>query len=304
MLDIDDLRFFTAVAAAPSLAAAARALNVSPPAVTQRLRTLERRVGVHLVDRSGRGLTLTDEGELLSERGRDLLGTFEDLTDSLAERRGQVTGHLRVVAPFGFGRCHVAPVVEAFRTAHPEVRIDLRLSDHLGRMPPETWDLAIHVGEIKDTTPSLTVRHLAPNERVLCAAPAYLERHEAPRTPAELRDHTCIALRENDEDVTLWRFRSKDGGEERVRVESELGSNDGEVVRGWAVAGLGVIARSEWDVADDLRTGRLIRLLDRYTLPPAPVVVLLGSGRRARAARTERFLDALRRSLNPVPWRP
>jgi DNA-binding transcriptional LysR family regulator len=304
MLDANDLRFFVAVAAAPSLAAAARALNVSAPAVTQRLRALEERVGVYLVDRTGRGLTLTDEGELLAERGQDLLGAFDDLSQALAERRGQVTGHLRVVAPFGFGRHHVAPVVAAFRTSHPGVRIDLRLSDRLGRMPPETWDLAIHVGDIKDTTPSLTVRHLAPNERILCAAPAYLARRGAPRTPVELRDHTCIALRENDEDVTLWRFHSDDSGEERVRVEPELASNDGEVARGWALAGLGVLARSEWDVADDLRAGRLIRLLDSYTLPSAPVVALLGSGRRARAARTERFLDALRQSLNPIPWRP
>jgi DNA-binding transcriptional LysR family regulator len=303
MLDANDLRFFVAIAAAPSLAAAARALNVSPPAVTQRLRALEDRVGVYLLDRSGRGLTLTDEGELLAERGRDLLGAFDDLSEALAERRGQVTGHLRIVAPFGFGRHHVAPVVAAFRTSHPGVRIDLRLSDRLGRMPPETWDLAIHVGEIKDTTPSLTVRHLAPNERILCAAPAYLARRGAPRTPLELRDHSCIALRENDEDVTLWRFHSGDSGEERVRVEPELASNDGEVARCWALAGLGVLLRSEWDVADDLRAGRLLRLLHSHTLPSAPVVALLGSGRRARAARTERFLDALRQSLNPVPWR-
>ncbi|MGU3387543.1 LysR family transcriptional regulator [Methylobacterium sp. D53M] len=304
MLDTDDLRFFVAVAASPSLAAAARSLNVSPPAVTQRLRSLEKRLRVHLVDRSGRGLTLTDEGELLAERGRDLLGAFDDLADALAERVGAVTGHLRVVAPLGFGRRYVAPVVTAFRLRHPGVRIDLLLSDRLGRIPSETWDLAIHVGEIREATPSLTVRALAPNDRILCAAPAYLARHPAPRVPADLRDHTCIALRENDEDVTLWRFRAAEGAEVRVRVDAALVSNDGDVVRGWALAGLGVIVRSEWDVADDLRAGRLARLLEGYALPSAPVVALLGSERRSRAARTERFLEALRRSFDPLPWRP
>ncbi|MFE1603027.1 LysR family transcriptional regulator [Methylobacterium sp. ID0610] len=303
MVDMDDLRFFVAVAAAPSLAAAARALNVSPPAVTQRLRALEARLGVHLLDRSGRGLTLTDEGELLAERGRDLLAGFDDLSNALAERRGQVIGHLRVVAPLGFGRRHVAPVVAAFRAQHSGVRIDLLLSDRLGRIPSETWDLAVHVGETREVTPSLTVRSLAPNERILCAAPAYLAQRRAPRSPAELRDHTCIALRENDEDVTLWRFRSGSGAEERVRIEPELASNDGEVARGWALAGLGVLVRSEWDVTEDLKAGRLIRLLEGYALPSAPVVALLGSGRRARAARTERFLEALRQSLDPLPWR-
>ncbi|MCJ2049982.1 LysR substrate-binding domain-containing protein [Methylobacterium sp. J-070] len=303
MIDTEDLRFFAVVAASPSLAAAARALNVSPPAVTQRLRALEKRLRVHLMDRSGRGLTLTDEGELLAEHGRDLLAAFDDLDNALAERRGEVIGHLRVVAPFGFGRRHVAPVVAAFRILHPGVRVDLLLSDRLGRMPSEMWDLAIHVGEIKEATPSLTVRLLAPNDRVLCAAPAYLAQRPAPLTPAELKDHVCIALRENDEDVTLWRLCSTDGTEERVRIEADLTSNDGEVVRGWALAGLGVIVRSEWDVADDLRTRRLIRVLEGYALPPAPVVALLGSNRRARAARTERFLAALRQSLDPLPWR-
>src|SRR4051812_34306154 len=138
MLDTHDLRFFVAVADAPSLAAAARGLNVSPPAVTQRLRALEERLGVHLVARSGRGLILTDEGELLAERGRDLLGGFDDLDDALAERRGQVTGHLRIVAPLGFGRRYVAPIAAAFRVQHPGVRIDLQLSHRLGRMPSET----------------------------------------------------------------------------------------------------------------------------------------------------------------------
>lgn len=303
MLETDDLRFFVAIAASPSLAAAARALNVSAPAVTQRLRALEDRLRVHLVDRSGRGLTLTDEGELLVERGRDLIAGFDALNASLAERWGEVAGHLRVVAPLGFGRRHVAPVVAAFRDRHPGVRVDLRLSDRLGRIPSETWDLAVHVGEIRDATPSLRVRALAPNDRVLCAAPAYLARRPAPQIPAGLREHTCIALRENDEDVTLWRFRTRGGAEQRIRIEPELASNDGEVVRAWALAGLGVIIRSEWDVADDLRAGRLVRLLDGYTLPAAPVVALLGGERRARAARTERFLAALGRAFDPPPWR-
>ncbi|KAB1072668.1 LysR substrate-binding domain-containing protein [Methylobacterium planeticum] len=302
MLDTDDLRFFAAIASAHSLAAAARDLNVSPPAVTQRLRALERRLGIHLVDRSGRGLTLTDEGALLAERGRRLLDAFGDLDDALAARRGEVTGHLRIVAPLGFGRRYVAPVVASFRARHPQVRIDLQLSDRLGRMPSEAWDLAIHVGETRDLTSSLTLRTLAPNARVVCAAPTYLGGRDAPRAPSDLRAHTCIALRENDEDVALWRFRSGRHAEERVRIEPELASNDGEVARGWALAGLGVIVRSEWDVADDINAGRLIRLLPGYSLPAAPVVALLGAGPRARAARTQRFLEALRGALTPTPW--
>lgn len=302
MLATDDVRFFLAVAEAPSLAAASRALDVSPPAVTQRLRALEERLGVHLVDRAGRHLALTDEGELLAERGRAILASLAELDEAMAARRGQVVGHLRIVAPLGFGRRHVAPVAAVFQASHPEVAIDLTLSDRLGGVPSGTFDLAIHVGGIAQAAPGLIARRLAPNDRVVCAAPAYLAARGTPADPADLRAHACIALRENDEDVTLWRFR-RDGEEERVRIEPRLSSNDGEVVRGWALAGRGIILRSEWDVAGDLRAGRLVRLLPGHALPDAPVTALLGAPRRARAARTRRFLDALAAALDPAPWR-
>ena len=302
MLATDDLRFFLAVAEAPSLAAASRALDVSPPAVTQRLRALEERLGTHLVDRAGRHLALTDEGELLAERGRAILDALGELDEALAARRGQVVGHLRVVAPLGFGRRHVAPVAAAFQAAHPEVAIDLTLSDRLGGVPEGTFDLAVHVGEIAGAAPGLIARRLAPNARIVCAAPAYLAARGEPSVPDDLRRHACIALRENDEDVTLWRFR-RDGAEVRIRIEPRLASNDGEVVRGWALAGRGIILRSEWDVADDLRAGRLVRLLQDFAAPEAPVVALIGARRRARAARTRRFLDALAAALDPAPWR-
>jgi len=302
MLGPDDLRFFLAIAEAPSLAAASRALDVSPPAVTQRLRALEERLGFHLVDRTGRHLALTDEGELIAERGRAILAALGDLDEALAARRGQVVGHLRIVAPLGFGRAYVAPVAAAFQAAHPEVAIDLILSDRLGGVPEGTFDLAIHVGEVARAAPGLIARRLAPNDRVICAAPAYLAERGGPAGPGDLRGHACIALRENDEDVTLWRFR-RDGAEERVRIEPRLSSNDGEVVRGWALAGRGIILRSEWDVAGDLRAGRLVRLLPGHALPEAPVTALLGARRHARAARTRRFLDALAHALDPPPWR-
>ncbi|AWN39196.1 LysR family transcriptional regulator [Methylobacterium radiodurans] len=304
MLTTDDLRFFAAIVCAPSLAAAARDLNVSAPAVTQRLRALEERLGAHLIVRAGRQLTLTDEGELLAERGRRVLAELNDLDEALAERQGHVSGHLRIIAPLGFGRRHVAPVVAAFQEAHPRIKIDLALSDRIGGVPSSTWDIAVHVGEIQAATPSLIVRGLAPNERWVCAAPSYLARQGAPTDPHDLRTHSCIALRENDEDVTLWRFRSIDSGaEERVRVAPSLASNDGEVARIWAIAGRGIVMRSEWDVADDIRGGRLVRLLKNHTLPSAPIVVLLSARQEARAARIGRFIDALKQTLDPTPWR-
>jgi len=304
MIGVDDLRFFEAICGARSLAAAARDLNVSSPAVTQRLRSLEGRLGVQLVDRSGRVLALTAEGETLIERGRDILEQIEDLDQSLAERRNEVTGALRVVAPFGFGRRYVAPVIAAFQAEHRKVTVELILSDQLGGVPAGNWDLAVQVGEMANMASALNVRRLADNRRFICASPAYLERFGEPATPQALEKHGCIALRENFEDVTLWRFqRPDDGTDIRVRINPTLSSNDGEVIRKWAVEGHGIIMRSEWDLAADLRAGRLVRLLSGYALADAPVVVLLSSQRYARASRITRFIEALADSLSPEPWR-
>ena len=138
MISTDDLRFFAALSRAPSLAAAARDLDVSAPAVTQRLRALEQRLGVQLIDRSGGHLSLTSEGDLLAERGGVVLDALDDLDQSLAERRGEVSGLLRVVASFGFGRRYVAPVAAAFQATHPRVKIDLVLTDRLKSVPSGT----------------------------------------------------------------------------------------------------------------------------------------------------------------------
>ncbi len=303
MISTDDIRFFTAIAAARSLAAAARALDVTPSAVSQRLQSLEQRLGVQLISRSARRLTLTDEGELLVLHGGALLDEATELTEALQARRGTIAGHLRILAPLGFGRRYIAPVVAAFRARHPDVSIELELSDRPGRAAAGAWDVMIHIGALKDST--LRLQRLAPNERYLCASPAYLKRRGMPASPQDLRSHQCIALRENEEDVTLWRFSRKRAASEPdvVRIEPMLSSNDGEVVKAWALADHGLIVRSEWDVAEDLAAGRLVRVLPNFRLPPADIVALLNPGRSGRARRTQAFVEHLRAALSPPPWR-
>jgi DNA-binding transcriptional LysR family regulator len=301
MISTDDLRFFVTLAASSSLAAAARALNVTPPAVTQRLQLMEERLGLRLVDRSGRRMVLTDEGDHLAGGGRRILGEIGELADTLAARRAVVSGHLRVVAPLGFGRRYIAPAVARFRTLHPEVTLSLMLFDRPAQLAEDAWDLMLYVGQLRNS--SLITQCLAPNERFLCAAPDYLARAGTPRQPRELLKHNCIALRENDEDVTMWRLKPVQRGKPAgIRIEPTLSSNDGEVTHAWALAGAGVIMRSEWDVADDLRTGRLVRVLNDWKLPSANILALLGA-RHGRSARTARFLEYLRTMLTPVPWR-
>jgi DNA-binding transcriptional LysR family regulator len=300
MLTTADLEFFATVARTPSLAAAARALDVTPSAVTQRLQELERRLGVRLLERRGRIPTLTAEGELLASRGQDIGDELAALEEQLATRRGVVAGHLRVLAPFGFGRQFVAPVAARFITTHPDVTVELMLSDRLARVPESSWDVAIHIGE--EPTHSLRAELLAPNERLLCASPAFIRRYGAPGKPEDLRGLPCIALRENEEDVTMWRFSRDTRDTRQVRVAPILSSNDGDVVREWALAGAGIIVRSEWSVHQDIATGRLVRLLEGWSLPSADVVAFVGA-RRGRSARTSAFVAALREFLQPVPWR-
>ncbi|WP_336953238.1 LysR family transcriptional regulator [Sphingobium aromaticivastans] len=300
MISTDDLTFFHMIASSPSLAEAARRLNVTPPAVTQRLRALEAKVGVKLIDRTSRGLSLTDEGELVASEGATIIGAIDDLSERLASRTSQVRGHLRVAAPYGFGRRHVAPIVQQFAVDHPAASATLELSDSPIRQMSESWDIIVHIGALPESDRLVTT--LAPNRRILCAAPAYLASAGPLENPMDLAAHRCLALRENNEDVTLWRFSHARHGKVTVRIKPSLSSNDGEIIRDWALAGLGVIVRSEWDVAEDLAAGRLTEVLPHWSLSAADVVALLHA-RQGRSGRTNAFLQSLRDRLSPTPWR-
>lgn len=300
MLTSQDLQFFAALSIAPSLAAGARALDVTPSAVTQRLRQLEQRLGVRLIDRTTRRLHLTQEGQLLADRATSLLAELEQLADDLATRQKQVTGHLRVAAPFGFGRRYVAPAMAALRLQHPDVNLTLSLFEDPAQGRADLFDVVIHVGMLADS--SLSLHRLAPNRRILCATPAYLAQRSIPQRPEDLSQHTCGVLRENQADESLLRFSREDEPQLTIRVRPAVSSNDGEVMRNWGLANLGIIVRSEWDVAEDLAQGRLVLLLPDWRLPDADVVALTGP-RASRTARVVRFLEILRASLQPTPWR-
>jgi DNA-binding transcriptional LysR family regulator len=157
----------------------------------------------------------------------------------------------------------------------------------------------VQLGELRDST--MVSQRLAPNDRAICAAPAYLAEHGHPGKREDLRNHACLALREDEQDVTLWRFLQA-GKPTTVRIDPVMSSNDGDTVRGWAEDGQGIILRSAWGVADALASGALVRVLDGYRLPSADMRVLLGE-RSSRAARTRRFVDLLKAGLTPPPWR-
>ncbi len=298
--DITDLRFFVAITEGGSLAEAARRMDVTASSVSQRLRQLETRLGLHLVHRTTRRFSLTDEGELFYAGAVGLIADLDNLTDALRARAGEVAGTLHVCGPLGFGRHHLAAAIADFHTLHPRLMVSLSLSDVVPVADANRFDMIVHIGNLADS--SMVAYPIAPNARFICAAPVYLAHHPAPRKPKELVTHNCIVLRENQEDVTLWRFR-KSRSEVSVRVPAILSSNDGDVVRQWALRGKGLIMRSEWDVAESLAAGRLVRVLEDWRLPDADIVALVDR-RNGMAARVKLFLSFLQARFKPVPpWR-
>ncbi len=251
------------------------------------------------MERNFRRITLTDEGELILSRGVPALETIEEIWDDLSKRRKLVTGHLRVLAPNVFGRRYVANVAGKFQARYPDLKLDLILSDSPTQEKATKVDITIHIGERKDS--SLLMRKLAPNRRLLCASPAFIEEYGVPLHPEGLGNYRNIVIRENQEDVTHYCF--KHGAQETsVRVAPMLVSNDGTVARQWALDGLGLLIRSEWHVTEDLKSGRLVEVLPEYKLPDADVVALFGF-RQGRAYRTRMFFKELQKSLSPIPWR-
>jgi DNA-binding transcriptional LysR family regulator len=309
MKHLDDPHFFVMLVKEKSMAAAARQLGVTPPAVTQRLQQLEARIGVRLLDRTTRRISLTDEGELYFERAAQLATDYDEMIETLRSRRSLVRGRLRVHATLGFGRQYIAPALTRFHSLYPELEIALTLSDRRVTLDAESVDMIIHIGELPDS--SHVAIPLAPNNRILCASPAYLKKRSVPLTPEDLNEHDCVMLRQNEEDVTMWRFtpeqirvRNKDNKEEvAVRIRPILSSNDGDVVRQWALAGKGIMLRSEWDAMAYINSGKLIRLLPNWSLPSANIAILVGEHKRM-SARVRLFADLLTAQFKPKPpWR-
>ncbi|KVP22210.1 LysR family transcriptional regulator [Burkholderia ubonensis] len=301
MLDLEDLRLVRAIGASRSLASAARLLDLTPPAVTIRLQRMEERLSARLAVRKSNGISLTDEGQRLYQEALDILERVEALPIHISGEHGEVQGTLRVVAPFGFGRKYVSRIVRDVQLAHPKLEISLHLSESPLTHAPGA-DVVVHIGTLKSS--SWVGYPLAPNERFLCASPAYARRIKALNHPADLARCNCLCLRENDEDVPRWRF-SQEGDPRRstvIRVAGALSSNDGTVITEWALAGLGIVERSEWDVAPLLADGKLVRLLPDWRLPSAPVTALLPS-RTGRSVRQRIFLETAKQFLSPPPWR-
>jgi DNA-binding transcriptional LysR family regulator len=286
---LDQLRLFLAILDRGSMAAAARDLGLSPATVSERLSALEAHYGTRLLHRTTRSLSPTEEGRALAEGALHLLAEAEELDSRIRLGADNVAGPVRLSAPADLGRNRIARVLDAFQSAHPAVEIDLHLSDGYVDLVAQGFDLAVRYGDLQDS--SLMVRRLADCARHVCAAPAYLDRHGVPEHPDDLTHHNCLMMRFGPNTDRFWPFRI-DGRTRRIAVRGDRTANDGESVRAWCVAGYGIARKSEWDIAEDLEAGRLVRLLTAFETPPIGLQVVYPAG-RGHVRRIRLLIDAL-----------
>lgn len=289
MNTLSDLAFFVVLARQPSLAAAAQQLGITPPNVSRRLAALEQRLGLRLLNRTTRRLSLTIEGQSYLEKGEQILLDLQGLEQSLAGEHDTPKGLLRINATFGFGRRHLAPLIADFARDFPEVELQLELSDRPLDLTEHALDIGIRFGTPPDAR--VVAKRIAHNRRLLCASPAYLAKHGIPSTPQQLVDHQCIVIRENTQTYNNWQLRNA-SQQIMVKVDGRLSTNHGEIAVDWALTGHGIVLRSEWDVAAYLRDGKLCRILVPWVGEIADIHAIYPQ-RHYVPAKTRAFLDFL-----------
>jgi DNA-binding transcriptional LysR family regulator len=250
----ENYALFAAIVEEGSLSAAGRALTLSPAMVSKRLAALEARLGARLIQRTTRRSVLTDVGQAFYEQVVAILSAIRQAEMMVVGRMGTPSGRLRVSVPTSFGRMHIAPWLRNFLDAYPGIALEIDLTDHFVDLVAERIDVAVRIGLPPENT--LAAHRLAPNRRLLCASPAYIAANGAPRTSCDLRSHALLAATGQ----LPWRLTGPTGAV-AIEGESRVTTNSSEVVRELVLAGAGIALRSTWDIAEHLRTGRLIRVL-------------------------------------------
>jgi len=238
---------------------------VAPAVIGRRIDALETRLGVKLLVRTTRKITLTHEGSAFLEDCQRLLADLANAEASVSAGGVKASGYLRITAPAGFGRRHVAPLVPRFMALHPDVNVSLNLSDRVVDIVNEAYDCAVRVGDLPDS--SLVSVRLADNRRLCVATPTYLKRAGTPRHPSDLARHECLTLSSDASQTRGWAFLV-DGAVTHLRPSGRIDCSDGQVLHEWCAAGLGLAWRSTWEVEQEVAAGLLVSVLDDFTAPP------------------------------------
>ena len=301
---LKQLESLVAVVTRGSLTAAAQAAGVAPAIMGRRLDALEARLGVKLLLRTTRRLTLTHEGSAFLEDCQRLLTDLAQAEASVSAGGVKASGHLRITAPAGFGRRHVAPLVPRFRALHADVTLSLNLSDRVVDIAGEGFDCAVRVGDLPDS--SLVSVRLADNRRRCVATPAYLARHGTPQHPSELARFDCLTLSSDASQTRGWAFRMPHNGQDTVsylKPAGPLDCSDGQVLHDWCLAGLGIAWRSTWEVEAEIAAGTLVPLLEEFAAPPNGIYAMFAQ-RKHLPLRVRLWIDLLKAHFGqPEFWR-
>ena len=295
---------FVSVATRGSLTAAAKAEGVAPAIMGRRLDALEAHLGVKLLVRTTRRISLTHEGSAFLEDCQRVLADVANAEASVSEGGVKATGHLRITAPAGFGRRHVAPLVPRFRELHPDVTISLNLSDRVVDMAGEGYDCAVRVGDLPDS--SLVSVRIADNRRLCVATPAYLQRHGTPRHPSDLLQFDCLTLSSEASQIRGWAFRmpTEGGGTEGgyLKPGGPLDCSDGQGLHDWCLSGYGIAWRSTWEVEAEIAAGRLVEVLADFAAPPNGIYVVFPQ-RKHMPLRVRLWIEYLKQQYaQPAFW--
>ncbi len=297
---LKQIESFVSVATKGSLTAAARAEDVAPAVIGRRIDALEERLGVKLLVRTTRKISLTHEGSAYLEDCQRVLADLANAEASVSAGGVKASGHLRVTAPGGFGRRHVAPLVPAFVAQHPDVSLSLNLSDRVVDIVNESYDCAVRVGDLADS--SLVSVRLADNRRLCVATPGYLARAGTPQTPAELAQHQCLTLSSDASQTRGWAFLV-DGTVTHLRPSGRLDCSDGQVLHDWCLQGLGIAWRSTWEVEGEIAAGTLVPVLEGFAAPPNGIYAVFAA-RKHLPLRVRLWIDFLKHTYgDPAYWR-
>lgn len=295
------LRAFVALAEQGGFAKAARAAGMATSSLTRQVDNLEDHLGVQLLNRSTRSVTLTPAGETYFEQASRILEDLDEANRSVSEAEGPPRGTLRVSLPVAFGRLHVAPALASFTRACPEITLDLLLTDSVVNLVEDRIDVAIRLGALQSS--SLIARKLAPHRRIVCASPDYLGEHGAPNTPQDLERHNCLTFAYAEGD-RIWRFAK---GVETLSlvVNGAIRANNSEMLREAAIGGAGVILMPSWLLGEDLRAGRLVEILTDWSAGQADETagihaIYLPNRRGSKKVRA--FVDFLAEHFGSPPY--
>jgi DNA-binding transcriptional LysR family regulator len=291
-----DLEIFARVVAAGSMSAAARDMSLSPAVVSKRVRRLEDRLGTRLLQRTTRQIALTEAGKGFYERVVAILASVEEAESFVTRRSALASGVLKISAPTSFGRMHIAPHLADFMQAHPELTLQLVLSDEFVDLVGDGFDVAIRIAELNDST--LVARKLAPIHRVLCATPAYIAMHGMPQKLEDLSRHALLATQNQD----VWKLEETGGDMVAVKPSSVVITNSNEVVREAVLAGIGIGLRSTWDVGPELSSGALQIVMPRYRASRGVGLFSVYPTRRFLPAKVRVFIDHMASLYGPSPY--